>query len=172
MRTEHPTDNQTTSREIGLTRQAIRTAAEYEARAQEQLTSLPATPRVSEVEIAALFDRWNASLQTLDPARVVANYAPRSVLLPTLSGRPRFTDAEKLDYFRGFLAMRPLGMIDQRLITVSAGAAVDAGMYTFFLQATGETCHARYTFSYGWDGSDWLITSHHSSVVPTEHQGD
>lgn len=39
----------------------------------------------SDKEIASLFDRWNASLQTGDPQKVVANYATKSVLLPTLS---------------------------------------------------------------------------------------
>ena len=49
---------------------------------------------VSETEIAALFDRWNQSLQTGDPHKVVANYAERSILLPTLSNKPRLTPAE------------------------------------------------------------------------------
>jgi hypothetical protein len=42
-------------------------------------------------EISALFDRWNRSLQTGDPHKVVANYAERSVLLPTVSNKPRLT---------------------------------------------------------------------------------
>lgn len=36
----------------------------------------------SEQEVAALFDRWNQSLQTGDPHKVVVNYAERSILLP------------------------------------------------------------------------------------------
>ena len=54
----------------------------------------------SDQEIAALFDRWNQSLQTGDPHAVVANYAERSILLPTVSNKPRLTVAEKEDYFR------------------------------------------------------------------------
>ena len=48
----------------------------------------------SEKEIASLFDRWNQSLQTGDPHKVVANYAERSILLPTVSNKPRLTPAE------------------------------------------------------------------------------
>jgi len=82
-------------------------------------------------EIAALFDRWNASLRTGDPRRVVANYAPNSILLPTVSNRARFTIAEKEDYFTHFLMKRPEGSIDDRLIEVDCNTATDAGLYTF-----------------------------------------
>lgn len=54
----------------------------------------------SKQEIACLFDRWNNSLQTGDPHKVVANYAPKSVLLATVSSRPRLTPEDKEDYFR------------------------------------------------------------------------
>ena len=47
----------------------------------------------SEKQIASLFDRWNASLSTGDPKKVVANYAARSILLPTVSNKPRLTAA-------------------------------------------------------------------------------
>jgi hypothetical protein len=87
--------------------------------------------RVSEKEIAGLFDRWNASLQTGDPHEVVANYAPKSVLLPTLSNQPRLSAAEKEDYFEHFLQRKPVGVIDWRSIEVDCNTAVDAGLYTF-----------------------------------------
>ena len=47
----------------------------------------------TEPQIASLFDRWNRSLQTGDPKKVVANYATKSVLLPTVSNTPRLTPA-------------------------------------------------------------------------------
>jgi uncharacterized protein (TIGR02246 family) len=120
----------------------------------------------SEQEIASLFDRWNQSLQTDDPHQVVANYAEQSILLPTVSNKPRLTPADKEDYFHDFLQKRPVGKIDLRFVEIGCNAAVDAGLYTFTFARTGEVVHARYTFTYRWDGSKWLITSHHSSAMP------
>jgi len=125
--------------------------------------------RASEQEIAALFDRWNASLQTGDPHQVVANYAARSILLPTVSNVPRLTPADKEDYFQHFLQNRPSGKIDLRFVDIGCDTAVDAGLYTFTYGTTGQVVHARYTFTYrrepGVNGQ-WLITSHHSSALP------
>ena len=45
--------------------------------------------KTSTQDIAALFDRWNASLETLDPDKMAALYTPEAVLLPTLSNKPR-----------------------------------------------------------------------------------
>lgn len=119
----------------------------------------------SEKDIAALFDRWNASLQTGSPDKVVANYAGKSVLLPTLSNKPRLTADEKADYFVHFLAGKPTGSIDSRSIEIDCNSAVDAGLYTFKF-ADGRQVKARYTFTYKWDHDQWLITSHHSSAMP------
>jgi len=120
----------------------------------------------SEQEIAALFDRWNQSLQTGDPRKVVENYADRSVLLPTVSNTPRLNAAQKQDYFEHFLQDKPFGRIDSRTIEIGCTTAVDAGLYTFTFAKTGAVVKARYTYTYKWDGSRWLITSHHSSAMP------
>jgi hypothetical protein len=53
----------------------------------------PHCVKVSESGVAALFDRWNTSLATLDPDKVMENYGPNAVLLPTLSNKPRTKDA-------------------------------------------------------------------------------
>lgn len=120
----------------------------------------------TEQEISALFDRWNGSLQTGDPQQVVANYAERSILLPTVSNQPRLSPDEKLDYFKHFLADKPSGRIDSRFIKIGCNIAVDAGVYTFTFASTGAHVQARYTYTYLWDGKQWLITSHHSSAMP------
>ncbi|WP_415796393.1 DUF4440 domain-containing protein [Comamonas aquatilis] len=120
----------------------------------------------SEQEIAALFDRWNQSLQTGDVHKVVANYAPKSVLLPTISNTPRLDAAQKEDYFKLFLQSQPFGRIDSRTIQIGCNTAVDVGLYTFTFAKTGAVVKARYTYTYQWDGKQWLITSHHSSAMP------
>ncbi len=119
----------------------------------------------SEAEIAALFDRWNAALQTGDPKQVVANYAARSILLPTVSNTPRLTDEAKEDYFQHFMERKPVGVIDSRFIEIGCNTALDAGLYTFTF-ADGSKVAARFTYTYVWDGERWLISSHHSSALP------
>lgn len=119
----------------------------------------------SERDIASLFDRWNTSLQTGDPQEVVSNYAPTSVLLPTLSNKVRLTPEEKADYFEHFLQRKPVGSIDSRSIEVDCNSAIDAGLYTFRF-GDGSSVQARYSFTYKWDGKRWAITSHHSSAMP------
>lgn len=120
---------------------------------------------VSERQIAALFDRWNASLKTGDSAKVVANYAPRSILLPTLSDKPRVSVWEKETYFTHFLARRPVGRIDRRSIQIGCNWAVDAGLYSFRF-SDGSVARAHYIYTYRWSGRRWLISSHRSSSVP------
>src|SRR5438046_2983923 len=102
----------------------------------------------TEQEIASLFDRWNQSLQTGDPHKVVANYAERSILLPTVSNKPRLTPAEKEDYFHHFLEDRPSGKIDLRTVELGCNTAVDAGLYTFTFAKTGAKVSGRYTYTY------------------------
>jgi uncharacterized protein (TIGR02246 family) len=122
----------------------------------------------SEQQIAALFDRWNQSLQTGNPPEVVANYAEGSILLPTVSNQPRLTAAEKEDYFVNFMKNRPSGVIDSRTIAIGCNTAVDSGLYTFTYGTTGAQVKARYTYTYKWNGKQWLITSHHSSAMPEQ----
>jgi len=121
----------------------------------------------TEHEISDLFVRWNNALQTGDPAQVVANYAENSVLLPTLSNEPRLTPEAKANYFEHFLAKHPRGSIDMRSIEIDCNTAIDTGLYTFTF-ADGQSAKARYTFTYKWDGKQWLITSHHSSLMPEQ----
>ncbi len=138
--------------------------------AETQLAASECNPPFKS-EIASLFERWNAALRSGDPKKVVAQYAPDSILLPTLSNRARFTAAEKEEYFLHFLQRRPEGKIDDRLIDVDCNSATDAGLYTFRF-ADGSKVQARYSFTYKRIDGQWLITSHHSSAMPEKPPGD
>lgn len=121
---------------------------------------------VTEAEIAALFQRWNDDVKSGDPDRVVENYAADSILVPTVSNQVRTTAAAKRDYFVHFLANKPSGVINVSDITLGCNMAVDSGLYTFTYGASGRVVPARYSFTYRWEGGQWLISSHHSSAMP------
>jgi len=102
------------------------------------VTSLPAfadtsmtCKAVTESDISGLFDRWNASLKSGKPDEVVKNYATDSILLPTVSNKPRLTQDERRDYFVHFLEDHPVGEINMRRIKIGCNDALDAGIYTF-----------------------------------------
>ena len=118
-----------------------------------------------EKKIAALFDRWNESLKTLDPDKVVANYSTDAVLLPTVSNTPRTTPAEIRDYFVKFLKNEPQGTIDRRIVKIACNEAKDVGIYTFKFK-DGSKVTARYSFVYEFENGKWLIDHHHSSAMP------
>ena len=146
------------------TQPAAVTAAAPASRASAQSPAI--CKAITEPEVAALFDRWNQSLKTGRAEKVVQNYAARSILLPTVSNKLRLSAAEKEDYFVHFLENQPVGSIDMRFVDIGCNTALDAGLYTFSFAKTGTKVSGRYSFTYGWDGQQWLITSHHSSVMP------
>jgi uncharacterized protein (TIGR02246 family) len=122
-------------------------------------------------QIAALFDGWNAALQTGDPEKVADRYAPDAVLLPTVSNEIRTDHAEIVDYFEHFLANKPVGKKVETIVNVlDSDSAIDTGLYEFTLTDpdTGakRVVEARYTYEYEKRGGTWLIVNHHSSVMP------
>lgn len=125
---------------------------------------------VSTTDVTALFERWNQSLATLDPAAVARNYAPNAVLLATVANEPKTSPEAIQAYFVEFLKLKPQGQIDQRTIKLGCNTAFDVGTHTFNL--TGEdgkpqTVQARYTYIYErQDDGKWLIIHHHSSKMP------
>jgi len=121
--------------------------------------------KVDDKTIERLFDRWNDALKTHDAKQVDSNYTDNAVLLPTVSNTPRLTRSQRIDYFQHFLSKQPIGKIDSRTIKIGCNKAIDTGLYTFTMK-DGKKIHARYTFTYRWDGHQWLISSHHSSAMP------
>jgi hypothetical protein len=88
------------------------------------------------------------------------------LLAPGVVTAIRVCDGATVSYFQHFLEDQPSGKIDLRQITVDSNMAVDSGLYTFYFAKTGATVRARYSFTYRWDGKQWLIVSHHSSALP------
>jgi uncharacterized protein (TIGR02246 family) len=119
-------------------------------------------------EIQSLFTRWNKSLSTLDPAKVTANYTDDAVLLPTVSNTPRTDHAQIQDYFVHFLQKKPSGVINQSHVKIGCNKAYDVGVYTFTLHDGKKTTQvkARYSYVYQYQNGQWLISHHHSSVMP------
>ncbi|MBU1329643.1 MAG: SgcJ/EcaC family oxidoreductase [Gammaproteobacteria bacterium] len=122
-------------------------------------------------QVASLFERWNAALQSGDSAKVTALYAENAVLQPTVSNRVRVNHAEIQDYFDHFLQAKPVGTINMREIRqVGPDAAIDSGVYTFALTQDGKVrnVQARYTFVYQKVAGEWKILKHHSSAMPEQ----
>lgn len=123
----------------------------------------------SEGEIAALFDRWNATIQNGGPHDVALLYAEDGVLLPTVSNEARSNRAEIADYFEHFLQLQPRGVINEQFIQVlDENTAVNSGIYTFDVVKEGVPTYvvARYSFVYERIDGRWQIKSHHSSAMP------
>ncbi|MDQ1047324.1 SgcJ/EcaC family oxidoreductase [Streptomyces sp. V4I2] len=125
----------------------------------------------SKKQIAALFDGWNAALQTGDSDKVADLYAKDAVLLPTVSNQVRTDRAEIVDYFDHFLENKPVGKkIDTIVEVLDSNSAIDAGVYEFTLTdpETGKkrVVEARYSYAYEKIDGDWLIVNHHSSAMP------
>jgi uncharacterized protein (TIGR02246 family) len=124
---------------------------------------------VTKEQIAALFERWNASLQTKNADEVVKNYAPDAVLLPTVSNKPRTNHEQIREYFVHFLEKAPKGAIISRMIHIGCNDAFDVGTYNFTLtepDAKTAKVPARYSFFYELRDGKWLIVHHHSSAMP------
>jgi uncharacterized protein (TIGR02246 family) len=140
-------------------------ATAFSAQAEDTMSCV----KTNEKEISGLFKRWNDSLATLDADKVVANYAPDGVLLPTVSNKMRTNHEEIRDYFEHFLAKKPQGKINTSIIKIGCNIASDAGIYTFTLQnkkGKKENVVARYSFVYEYQNGQWLIEHHHSSAMP------
>lgn len=113
-----------------------------------------------------LFKQWNDSLRSREAANVAALYSDDAVLLPTGSKTPRLSPEARADYFRHFLRDGPSGSLDSYYLQPGCNVATLVGLYTFLFADTGKSVAARYTFTYRFDGQRWLISHHHSSLLP------
>jgi uncharacterized protein (TIGR02246 family) len=124
---------------------------------------------ITEKQVEALFDHWNAALATKDAAKVADTYAPDASLLPTVQNGPLVGRHAIEQYFEHFVTQSPAGHIDRRIIRIGCNVAYDIGLYTFMVDGNpGERkpLHARYTFIYAPEHGRWMIVHHHSSMLP------
>ncbi|MBT2512991.1 SgcJ/EcaC family oxidoreductase [Arthrobacter sp. ISL-30] len=122
---------------------------------------------IPEQQVEALFDEWNASLATGDPAKVDAMYAADAVLLPTVAPGVHDTSAERVGYFTAFLQNDPTGTVDEGVVRpLGPNAVSHSGLYSFTMGTTGEVVKARFTFVYERINGEWKIVEHHSSKEP------
>lgn len=121
---------------------------------------------ITEAQVRDLFSVWNNALASGDSRLVAKRYAKDGVLLPTVSDVPR-TDFNLIkDYFDAFLLKKPQGKIVDGHIKIGHNWAQDAGIYEFTLGVDGSKVMARYSFVYTFEGGQWRIAHHHSSVMP------
>lgn len=123
---------------------------------------------ITKDEVRALFSLWNNALATGDSRLVASRYAVKTgaVLLPTVSDVPRNDFDSIKDYFDAFLLKEPQGEILEGDIRIGDGWAQDCGIYEFTMGATGDKVKARYSYVYVFEGNQWKISHHHSSVMP------
>ncbi|WP_329219605.1 SgcJ/EcaC family oxidoreductase [Streptomyces sp. NBC_01485] len=152
-----------------VTAAALATAATVTVGVSAAGNDKPANP--TKKQIAALFDGWNAALQTGDPKKVADRYAKDAVLLPTVSNKVRTDRAGIVDYFDHFVANKPFGTkIETHVNILDSDSAIDTGVYKFDLtdHDTGKKKEvvARYTYEYEKRDGVWKIVNHHSSAMP------
>jgi len=120
---------------------------------------------ITKEEVRSLFNLWNDALKTQDPQTVADRYASDGVLVPTLSDKVRYTNADIKDYFVEFCAKKPVGTITEGNIKIGANWAQDAGLYEFKF-GDGSVAKGRYSFIYTYENGKWMISHHHSSLLP------
>jgi hypothetical protein len=131
--------------------------------------------------VKVLIRQWADALANpakKEPPPVVDEYDSNAILLPTCSEHPAIGTAAIRTYFvgddqhRGFLSYEPK-VTDIGAPTAGGDCStvlLGSGLYTFALKINGEvkTVRARYTYVFQRANASarWLITQHHSSLVP------
>jgi uncharacterized protein (TIGR02246 family) len=125
--------------------------------------------------VDGLFQHWADLVNHGDGEAVADLYAPDALLLPTLSARTRHSHTAIADYFSGFTARHPQAEVVERTVYPGCNQVVDAGLYRFRFadgqaadgdSGEGLVLEARYTLVYGFNGEDWQLLHHHSSLLP------
>ncbi|RLC33107.1 hypothetical protein DRH13_00240 [Candidatus Woesebacteria bacterium] len=110
---------------------------------------------------------WIDLLCKRDP-RIVELYSPNAVLLPTFE-KVKKGRGEIAGYFENLMQKEGLCANIDSITTKSLGNGLaTSGIYTFKFLENGEpqTQRARFTYVFKPHDGNWLIESHHSSVIP------
>lgn len=123
-------------------------------------------------QVHEIYDQWTHAIEMAkgNPQPVVSLYAPKAVLLATLSPMPITTRQAMNDYFAKLTANRNMKVETRQIITqIFPEMAINSGVYVF--RFTGKdnkpvALEARFSFVYHQSHGHWLIVNHHSSLLP------
>lgn len=125
---------------------------------------------MTEDDVRALFQKWNEALRTKSSEEVAKRYAQKAVLVPTTtSDTPRTSPQAIKEFYEFFLLSQPQVKQVQSFVTVQNHWCKDVGVleYTLGNPEMGQerrTVKERYSLLYVWEGGEWKIAYHHSSV--------
>ncbi len=123
-------------------------------------------------QVHEIYDQWTHAIETAkgNPQPVVSLYAPKAVLLATLSPMPITTRQAMNDYFAKLTANQNMKVETKQIITqIFPEVAINSGVYVFrFTDKNNKpvALEARFSFVYHQSHGHWLIVNHHSSLLP------
>ncbi|KAG7370753.1 calcium/calmodulin dependent protein kinase II association-domain containing protein [Nitzschia inconspicua] len=112
---------------------------------------------------------FNNALATGAPKLVAKRYAKDAVLLPSTNGDPVMTAEAIEEFYADYLLQKPQKRVLEGRVRVGYGWSEDAGICEISLQdpvsGLNRKVKARYSFVYVWEGHQWKILQHHSSIL-------
>ncbi len=120
-------------------------------------------------DVQAATAKWIDAFNRKSITDIVKLYAPDAVFLGTSS--PVIRDSPELvrQYFGSLESLGDAtNAVGEHRVQVYGDIAINSGYYTLTRRQDGRTTQspARFSFVYQKRGDDWLIVSHHSSVMP------
>ena len=132
-------------------------------------SALPAAD--GDMQVQQALRQWVEAFNACDSSRAAALYSDDALLWGTVSPSLIATPSGIRQYFERACSasQKPKVVLGEVALAAQGTAAAAAGTYTFTVAAGGQvrSIPARFTFSYRKASQGWLITSHHSSPVPT-----
>ena len=127
-------------------------------------------PSESTDEPISAVNAWVRAFNARDRELVVAQYAPGAVLWGTFANELIGTRQGLVEYFDRAFESQPGPTVELLYVSVQefGGFAVASGAYLLCFGVNGQlqSMPARFTFALANTLSQWLIVTHHSSVMP------